>query len=224
MPADLDNHTVIQEHDWKAFRGLTGMENHWQRPGWTPGRRSYHWLIVFLKASALQRLVSQCQARLEWSSLDPVPLDSLHITMGRVAFTDDMTREAAHSIAATAEQLCRTLAPFNLTVGPLTASRGAVRFSVSPWTPLLELHGVLTEATRGVYGEQTTMDTATFRPHLSIAYANGDVPMPALVPTIEALREMPVTTVNVTSVALAEMRREEQAYRYEEIARIALRT
>ena len=34
------------ERDWQEFQRLDFMGNHWERPGWAPGRRAYYWYIT----------------------------------------------------------------------------------------------------------------------------------------------------------------------------------
>lgn len=222
LPASLDDPEVIRSHDWQAFHRLSLMENHWQRRGWTPGRRSYHWMLGLDGADDVQRLAQQCQMQLPPAVLDLVPLDALHLTMGRIGFTDELARTAALTVADEAVLHCRESASFPLTVGPLAGSKGALRFSVVPWSSISLLHRQLTTATRAVLGEQCVMDTSRFRPHLSIAYVNTAVPVASLLPTLEQLRAPPTVAVTVSSVALVELRREERTYRYEEVDRMTL--
>lgn len=222
LPANLDDHDVIREHDWQAFRHLSYMENHWERPGWTPGRRSYHWMLSFDGADDVQQLAKRCQALLPSTVLDLVPLDALHLTIGRIGFTDELGETTVQAIADEASRSCQDLASFVLTIGPLAGSSGAARFSVAPWSPLLALHRRLATATRVVRGEHCSMKTSQFRPHLSIAYANGHLPVSSILPLYDELRTLPPVTVPVSSAALVELRRERHAYRYDELHQVTL--
>ncbi|SFB59096.1 2'-5' RNA ligase [Amycolatopsis marina] len=219
LPASLDDPEVIREHDWEAFCQLTYMENHWDRPGWTPGRRSYHWMLTFDGADDVQQLAKRCQAQLPATKLDPVPLDALHLTIGRIGFTDEVTKTSVRAIAKEAERSL-DLEPFVLGVGPLAGSSGAARFSVTPWSPLLDLHRQLTAATRTVLGERCSMETSKFRPHLSIAYANDRLPVSDLLPLYEELRTLPPITMSAWSAVLIEMRRDGHTYRFGEVFRV----
>ena len=137
VPDNLDDPAVIREHDWQAFSTLTHMASHWNRPGWTDGRGSYHWLLNFGHAASVRQLAQQCQAQLDKQAFDLVPLDSLHVTLGQVGFTDEIDKATALAVANEAGPRCAELPPFRLTVGPLAGSRGALRFTVAPWTSLL---------------------------------------------------------------------------------------
>lgn len=222
VPDSLDDASTIQEHDWLAFRGVEAMENHWERPGWSLGRRSYHWMLSFHEAPGVRKLAAECQARLRDPSFDHVPLDALHVTLGRVAFTDEIDGATAYAAAENATEPCARLCPFDLTIGPLAGSGGALRFSVAPWIPLLALHQVLAAATRRVLGGRAVMDTAAFRPHLSIAYANATVPVSSLLPVLADLRQLETTSAVVHAVELVELRRDGRTYRFEELVRVKL--
>jgi 2'-5' RNA ligase len=218
LPAALDDPVEIREHDWQAFSRLGQMNDHWQRPGWTPGRRSYHWMLTVPDGAAdVRGLAATCQAAIARPELDPVPLDGLHLTVGRIGFTDEVTADTATAVAGEASAECHDLGPIELLVGPLAGSRGALRFSVSPWLPLMALHQRLTDATRRVLGSRSVMDTDRFRPHLSIAYANTTVSVASLIPKMEHLRSIPPVAMTVASAALVELYREGSSYRYSEM-------
>lgn len=220
MPEDIDNAASISVHDWQAFRQLAIMENHWQRPGWLSGRRSYHWMLSFHDADEVQRLAKQCQAQLPSVGLDLVPLDALHITIGRIGFTDELAATTIDAVVSTAIPRCQGLSSLALTIGPVAGSKGAIRFSIAPWSPLLALHRELSVATRAVIGDRCVMNTAEFRPHLSIAYANTTVPVESLLSTLERLRSLPPASARVREVGLVELRREGRAYRYDVMAKV----
>lgn len=222
LPRSLDSLAAIRDNDWRAFLRLTHMEDHWDRRGWLPGRHSYHWMLSFPDAENVRLLSEHCQARLPSAGFDMVPFDALHLTIGRIGFTDELPEEAALVIAEEATLPCRSLAPFSLTIGPLSGSAGALRFSVAPWSPLLKLHRRIALATNAVIGARCVMDTTRFRPHLSIAYANSSVPVPPLIPTLERLRDSPPAEVAVPTADLVELWREDRAYRFETLRKLQL--
>ncbi len=221
LPDDLDDVDVIRAHDWKAFSSLDRMQNHWARPQWPSGRRAYYWMLPF-DGTELVQLAKQCQARLDAPGFDLVPLDALHMTVGRIGFADEATHEVVDRAANAARRRCLRLSPFSVEIGPLAGSRGALRFSVSPWSSLFPMHQALADAVRDAVGERAHMDTRYFRPHLSIAYANTDVALPQLFPVINELRELPPVTATVSEVALVELRREDTVYRFDKLLGIPL--
>lgn len=172
-PADLENPAVIAAHDWAAFSALEEMTDHWSRPGWPDGARAYYWMLTYPDSPALADLALRCQKELAPLGLDPVPDRGLHITLARVGARDTVTPRQLDALARTAAR--RLLAPFTLQAMPLAGSRGAVRFSVGPWGPLVNLYAALAGAGRSE-GIAPEKPIALFRPHLSIAYNTGDVP------------------------------------------------
>jgi 2'-5' RNA ligase len=209
--------------DWHRFAGLDRLENHWDRPGWTPGRRSYHWMLTFEDATELHVLADRCQRRLRLPALDPVPPDGLHLTLQRLAFTDQIGRA---DVDRAVEQTCVRLTevePFSLAVGPLAGSSGAVRFSVLPWAPVVTIQGKIVEATTAVLGPAAVVTKPHgFRPHIGIAYCNSPTDAHSIIAAVRDLRELPSVRVAVRTVALVELRREERAYRWDTVARVHL--
>lgn len=222
LPVDIEDAEILRAHDWQAFRQVDFMQNHWDRPGWSEGRRSYHWMLSFHDDSAVRGLAARCQSELVRSDFDPVPRDALHLTIGRVAFTDEVTLDTVDRLVEIASRECKKLAPFALDVGPLAGSRGALRFTVAPWLPLLELHRTLAQTTQDVFGDTGGMQTANFRPHVSIAYCNQTVQVPDLLPLVIPLRAISPVSTSVAAASLVELRREERTYRYDELARLDL--
>jgi 2'-5' RNA ligase len=220
LPQSLSDPAVIAAHDWNAFCELDVLTDHWGRPGWTPGRRSYHWYITLADQPALIDLAQRCQQALAAFELDPVPPESLHLTLCRVAFTDEVTEDAARSVADAARRRVGTPGPLRLTVGPLTGSPGAIRFTVSPWEPLMELHDRLIEA-QGA-GLATPVGMSGFRPHVGIAYSNRTMPAPPVWAAIEPLRRLPPVQVTARAVHLVILRREDHAYRWERLETFCL--
>ncbi|MGD9530194.1 2'-5' RNA ligase family protein [Pseudonocardia sp.] len=221
-PADLDDPRAIADNDWAAFRTLDHMNTHWRRPGWTNGRRSYHWLLTFEEADELRDHVRRCQDMLSFDSLDPVRPETVHVTLGRVAFTDEVRRRDALAAADLAAPLLERVLPFTLQVGPPAGSQGAVRFSVSPWRPVLAVHELLATATRTVLGDRCVMATAELRPHISIAYANANLPTRSLVPALTAARALIGPRIRIDAVSLVELMRVDRSYRYERLRRVPL--
>lgn len=127
LPADLENAEALRAHDWQAFSQVDFMQNHWDRPGWVEGRRSYHWMLSFHEDPVVQDLANRCHVELVRPDFDPVPLDALHLTIGRVAFADETAQDTVDRLVEIAKVKCKKLPPFGLEVGPLAGSRGAIR-------------------------------------------------------------------------------------------------
>jgi 2'-5' RNA ligase len=218
-------HEHAHEEDWHRFQQLTQLTNHWQRPGWTDGRTSYHWLLTLNDESELRALAQQCQANLrDLPMLDQVPLDTLHLTLQRVGFADEVDSTQLQQVIDMARQSCADLAPFVLHIGWLAGSEGAIRFTALPVEPVVNLRHAVRETLTYVACPTTdqTIESAAFWPHVSIAYCNVSTPAKPIVERVAPLRVLASAKVNVCTVDLVELRRNNRVYRWEVIARAKL--
>jgi len=210
-PADLDDPDVIVGHDWRAFQAVERMGDHWDRPGWSDQHRSYYWMLTFSGATELLDLAEHCQKALRHLGMDPVPSDGLHVTMLRVGPTDQVSEAQVEQLIGLTQNL--PVRAFRLLAHPLAGSRGAVRFSLTPWRPLIHLHAALSTV-----GDQARIPggspTSAFRPHLGIAYNNQARQAAPVADAAEPLRSLPPAVLDVTSVELVELRRQDRAYRW----------
>lgn len=214
-----------EEQDWHRFRQLIQLGSHWERPGWADGRRSYHWFLTFEYPSALHALVAQCQEPFRnISQLDLVPLDTVHLTIQRVAFTDELSAASLEAVATVVSERCQHVAPFGLRIGWLAGSAGAIRLTALPVAPLAAVRATVTmhDAIVDSQGDPPACSTEEFWPHVSIAYSNTAQPVAPIVARIEALRRLPPVDVLITSLALVELRRGGRAYRWEELEQVGL--
>ncbi|MFE9968940.1 hypothetical protein [Streptomyces sp. NPDC005525] len=131
------------------------MTDHRARPGWPDGHRAYYWMLTFPDSSALISRARGCQIALAHLGMDRVPDDGLHVTMTRIG---DIAQ--IQLLATLAKQ--RRLASFPMAVHPLAGSWGAVRFTLTAWTPLVHLHSALSEL-----GHQTGVSGGPPTPSLS---------------------------------------------------------
>lgn len=210
--------------DWRRYRQLDRLVNHWERPGWEAGRRSYHWIVRFDERPAVQRLAERCQARLgNLETLDLVPVGSLHLTVQRVSFTDEITSSQALAVAAAASERCASIRPFAATVGPLTGSANSVFLNVGPHWPFHLLRQAVVAATAHVRGAEAVPDhPATFDPHVSIAYNRRPTVAKPVIAQVATARSIPSVTVQVETVSLVELRRDGHTYLWRQIAAVPL--
>lgn len=212
-----------EEHDWHRFQQLTQLTNHWQRPGWTDGRTSYHWLLTFKDKPELVALARQCQANLrDLPILDLVPLDTLHLTLQKVGFTDEVNSTQLRAVAEATAQHCANLASPILHIGWLAGSQGAIRFTALPVETVVCLRQAVLEALTDVFGSATNQppESTIFWPHVSIAYCNTPTPARPVIERVALLRSLPPTKVHIHAVDLVELRRDDRAYRWETITRM----
>ncbi|MFI7174784.1 2'-5' RNA ligase family protein [Streptomyces spororaveus] len=218
-PASLDDARAVLEADWSAFTRIGRMSDHWDRPGWTAGHRAYYWMVTFAGASGLVDEALSCQNALAELAMDPVPADGLHITMAKIGNRGQVT---GPQLGALAGSVRGTLGrPFRLLAHPMAGSRGAIRFTLTPWTELVALHAALTQAgTRaGVPGGR---GTPLFRPHLGILYNNRDREAATPIQAVAALRSRSPVELTVNAVQLVELRRDARAYRWDTLHELAL--
>jgi 2'-5' RNA ligase len=221
QPASTSDPSAIRSNDWAAFRQLGNLHDHWTLKSWAPGQSGYYWYLTF-DDPALTDLAERCQKVLADDGIDPVPLDALHMTLLNVGKVGDISSEQLAGIAAAAHSRLADIAPFDVEVGPLTGSRSALRFSVTPWDNLLDLHRALREATATHRPTSRLAETIEFRPHLGIGYINRSQTAAALIGDVSALRDLPPVTVRVNKVDLVELRRDGRQYRWTDRAVLPL--
>lgn len=210
--------------DWDRYRQLSTLVNHWDRPGWTDGRRSYHWIVRFDDCPAVRALAARCQDQLRHlPTLDLVPATSLHLTLQRVGFTDQITTADAHAVAAAAREQYAAMPPVTTTIGPLAGSAGAVRFSAGPHQPLRRIRNTARTAVAEVLGtDAVSAPAADFVPHVSIAYNNTSVDAELIIEHVATLRTLATTTVQIDAVDLVELRRDGPSYVWGTVATVPL--
>ncbi|MGQ4615257.1 2'-5' RNA ligase family protein [Nocardia sp. R7R-8] len=221
QPASTSDPSAIRTNDWTAFRQLRNLHDHWTLKAWAPGQSGYYWYLTF-DAPALTDLAEQCQKSLADDGIDPVPLDALHITLLSVGKVGDVSSEQLTGIADAARSRLADIAPFDVEIGPLTGSRSALRFSVTPWNNLLTLHRALRAATAVHRPTSRLAETTELRPHLGIGYINRPQDSAALIAEVAALRDLPPVTVSVSKIDLVELRRDGRQYRWTDRAALPL--
>ncbi|MFY1695999.1 2'-5' RNA ligase family protein [Solwaraspora sp. WMMA2101] len=221
---DHDHERPWANQEWARFQQVQRMVNHWDRPGWTPGRRSYHWLVMLGHLPALTAMATHCQAQLrDLPHLDLVPPASLHITMQRLAFTDEVSPDVATAVVNDVRRRCVDFPAIPVEIGPLVGSPGAVRFSVGPPEPISRLRNLIRESIAEVRGPAALRERASkFIPHVSIAYHNTPADAHPLIQRVASLRHLRPATTVIQSVDLVELHREGHQYIASQHAEILL--
>jgi len=204
----------------EPFRNIAMLRNHWSRPA---SPRAYYWYLTFADAPELHALTAQCQQAIAFPYYDPVPPESLHLTLDRIAFEDGITPAGLDATAAAAQRACQAIPPFTITVGPLGGTRGAVGFTAAPPRPVRDLRDALRAATLSACpaAPVTPHETA---PHVTIAYSNSDGV--AAAEAITAAEQLNATTARaktaVREATLVLLERRPRSYAWQTIARIPL--
>ncbi|SFF74992.1 2'-5' RNA ligase superfamily protein [Actinacidiphila alni] len=194
------------------------MINHWDRPGWTSTTRAYYWLIP-IATKALADQAEQSQQALAGMGFDPIDRTGLHLTLGRIGLAEDITdQHLTQLIECSAKGLPPAATAHAI---PMAGSRGAVRYSLAPWTPVLRLHQYLDTAVRAT-GLRGLGPTARLRPHIGIAYSHRVQDAGPVQAAVEALRCLPAMPVRVDRAVLVLQRREPGAYRWDVLHELLL--
>ncbi|MGW0651774.1 2'-5' RNA ligase family protein [Streptomyces umbrinus] len=219
-PPDLDDPRVVAAHDWRAFDSLTEMQDHWQRPGWTSKTRAFYWLLTIPDESDFAAQARQCQEAVRhFQAFDLIDSDSFHLTLGRIADVDTVNERLLFSLAETVQ--ASAPAAFTLSALPLTGSRGALRYSVAPWTPVIRLHELLVAASASC-GLPPMKSSSRLRPHIGIGYCDRTLPTGPVHDVLRILRALSPTALEIDHVDLVEMRREGASYRWRVVQTVHL--
>ncbi len=219
-PADISGagHAAVASAA-DRFRQLDRLHNHWARRG---ERRSWQWYLTFEDCPGLRVLAARCQAAVAFPYYDPVPLDGLHLTLGRIAPVNEITAGQVEAIAAAASRACAAVAPFDITIGGLGGTAGALGFAVEAAEHLGRLRDTLRAATCSAVPGVSPMGPQ-FEPHVSIAYCNTDgVPAAQAVAAVEQLRMLAPVTATVRAAVIVRLERRERAYVWQPVARLSL--
>lgn len=212
-PADPDDPASVAQHDQAAFEQVEQMLCHWDRPH----RRSYHWMITLDQDPRAVELSQRCQAVLPEDGLDLIPRESLHLTVRRFGYVDEVPVGKLDTAVATVSKHCQRISPFRLHLLPLAGSPGALRFSVAPWSPLLSLHRVVSAASD--YEEVNPL--TLYRPHVGVAYSSRvQAPDPFVAAAREA-RSLPSAEIAITELGLVELYRADHQYRWRVLERFS---
>ncbi|WP_344282848.1 2'-5' RNA ligase family protein [Streptomyces hebeiensis] len=187
------------------------MINHWDRPGWSAATRRYYWMITFPGEDPLIEHARGCQRAIEPLGFDPIPGSGLHMTLLRIGDTSHVPPATIDQLAATAHR--EVPRAFTIHAIPLTASRGAIRYSVAPWTPILALHAALSRAGE-CHDIPTARSTHLLRPHIGIAYCNRPMPTASVRDAVAPLRALTSIPLKVSHVRLVELRRDSRRYQW----------
>jgi len=202
----------------ERFRTIRRLRNHWSRPIGPP---AYYWYLTFEEHTELQSLASKCQQAISFPYYDLTPPRDLHMTLDKIAFDGDLTPDQLHRIEAIAARTCREIQPFDVTIGPLSGTPGAIGFSVFPIQPIDELRNKLRQATLSIYPE-APVTRSEFHPHIAIAYANSDVPAAEAIAALNELNTAAFLNVTVEEGALVLLKRHQRSYAWQPISRVPL--
>jgi 2'-5' RNA ligase len=197
------------------------VHDHWSR---SASRPAYYWYLTFEGCSDLHSLIRQCQDAIDFPYYDLMPLRDLHLTLDRVAFDGNISFDVLSDIETAAISVCRQITEFDIAIGPLGGTAGAIGFSISAAAQIANLRESLCAATLLVYPD-APVRRSEFHPHMTIAYANSDnVPAADVIAAVEKLNAAARfdVTVTVKHAVLVLLEQRFRAYRWQAVSRIPL--
>lgn len=214
----MEAEALIGPEEIERFRNIRLLRDHWSRP---IGPRAYYWYLTFESCPELHSLVQKCQKLISFPYYDLAAPCDLHLTLDRVAFADDITPDRLGAIEAVARRACAEIPPFDMTIGGLGGTPGAIGFTAYPARRVRELRDTLRAATLSVCPSAPVRRPA-FHPHVAIAYANSSVSAADAVSAVEKLNATAHIEVTVTEGTLVLLERLPRSYAWRTISRIPL--
>lgn len=221
MPGTNSQETAGEAGGLERFRSVQRLRNHWSRP---VGPRAYYWYLTFEQSLQLHSLAAECQEVIAFPYYDLIPAHGLHLTLDRISFEDDITADQLNDIEANAREACRRILSFDVTIGRLSGTRGAVGFTAFPVEPISELRTALRRATLSICPDAPVRHSE-FHPHLTIAYANSDdVPAAQVIAAVERLNAVARVDVTIRQAALVLLERDQHSYTWDVVSQVPLRS
>jgi 2'-5' RNA ligase len=153
--------------------------------------------------------------------VDVVPPRWWHLTLTEIGYADDLDDPLLDRLAAAVRRVKAT-GPLTIELGPLVRFRTALALEAGPDARLRALQDAVRGSTQGVLGpDRPVVHPTRFRPHVSVAYLNDDVPGRVV---HDLLDEAPDVrdTVEVDRLTLAAVTRQDRHYRWRVVEEVTL--
>lgn len=184
---------------------MIGMQSFFESmPPWPRNDGSLHLYVVPEDADLLERLTAAQELLAGFASLPPMPRSYLHCTVQRLAHFDDDVRQA--ELTALGAQLNRRLAEvpaFDLELGAPQAHRTAVGCEAAPSAAWDRLVATVRDGVVDAWPGE--LPPPPHGPHLSLAYATGDVDTAQVqqrLAEVPPIGQLHVATVHLVSVTV----------------------
>lgn len=209
---------AIIAEELEKFHAIEHLHDHWARATDKP---AYYWYITFKDCIALHAMVEQCRNRLALPYYDFTSPEDLHMTLDRIGPKNDIMSDTLSSVEAIARDAVKRITSFDITIGALGGTPGAIGFRAFPDESISYLRNALRMATIQAY-PRADVKSSPFHPHVTIAYCNRDVPAARAISAIDRLRIFSYVNFTVSNVVLVLLERTERSYYWREIATIPL--
>jgi hypothetical protein len=200
--------------------------NHWtELSEWWPGRSLFACYLTFENQPELHQAVTAYQGALaDLPTLDLIWQEWLHLTMQGIAFTDELHPGQAEEMAAAVRDALAVGPSCEFTLQPPMVGSDGVYLPAAQPQPLAAVRGAIAAAAgrtlspRSLYALPGQEDGG-FVPHVSIAYANGQVPREAVIDRLRRV-DVPSVTVRVDSVSMINLRRDHRRWSWTDAVKI----
>ena len=209
----------VAQKEIDRFRGIQRLRNHWARTD--SGLASYYWYLTFEDCAELHALARRVRDGMPFTYYDFTPVDGLHMTLDRIAFETEVSPSQIRELASATAEATRKLSPFDINLGGLGGTPGALGFRAFPQDPLQHLRDVIRATTLSVHPSAIAKGPE-FHPHVALAYCNSDVPAAEAIAAAERLSTLDAVAVPVQHVTLVLLTRRSRTYSWRSITRIPL--
>jgi 2'-5' RNA ligase len=198
---------------------VDSLRNHWWwRPGWRAGRHLYACHLILDDQPELLGLIGHYQDALgDLGNMDLIPPGSLHLTMQRIGWADEVS---AADLSAVAERIADRLRGAPVPVVSFrdpTVWAEAVVLLALPAEPIYQLRLTVYQAIAAVLGPRALPVAPPAReqfvPHVSVAYVNRDGPAGPVFDALGRTRQPPVT-VTFRVAPILTFHRDQQMYEW----------
>jgi len=198
---------------------VESVRNHWWwRPDWPAGRPLYACHLTLDDQPELRDLIRHYQDALaHLGYLDLIPPGSLHLTMQRVGFVDEVSPAELNSVAERiADRLRDAPAPV-VTFHEPTVREEGIFLKALPAEPVYTLRLAVYQAIESVLGPRMRPLAPPAReryvPHVSVAYVNSDGPAQPVYDALSRVHQAPVT-VTFRVAPILDFHRDHQMYEW----------
>lgn len=209
------------------LRDRAHLVNHWTPlPGWTPERSLLACYVTLEDQPEAQAVIDAYQRRLaDVPELDLIQRQWLHVTVQGIGFLDVLAPGSLPQLADSLQRrLARVPAP-TVVIDPPEISQDAVHLPLAPADGLVRVRQAVRSAAADTLGlpEPYALpgQDGDYRPHVSIAYANGPAPCDRVRDRLDAVAHAP-TTLRFGTLSVLALRRVDRTWQWSDEVRLGL--
>ncbi|MET8150144.1 2'-5' RNA ligase family protein [Actinoplanes sp. NPDC049668] len=206
-----------------AIKHVDQLQDHWWwRPGWRNGRHFYACHFTFTDQPAIHDLVATYQRSLsDMDGLDLIPQRWLHLTTQEIGSMDSIDESSAERLRKAAGELLADVDAPTVTFHRPVVRSEAIYLPAEPAKGIDQVRRAIGKAVASVLGRERLNQSASFRPHVSIAYSNRAQPAEPIVDRLRQTGAEPVT-LSLRRIDLLEYHRDRRMYEWTRSSPIAI--